>query len=157
MTSPEPMKPEPPLPLGGRHHRARPAWPQSFRTVMLTRRGSPVREECVGRRPWSDEGDTPERRAQVAERLRQLGEMVGHRTVEAEVSPVEWDDDNRLLALADALTARPELIDPTVSTDLSRRVIVLTVTVAAPDPEAARTVAAHALDEEIGALGLRRV
>jgi hypothetical protein len=31
------------------------------------------------------------------------------------------------------------------------------VTVAAPDPEAARTVAAHALDEEISALGLRRV
>lgn len=116
---------------------------------------------CVSPRPWSelgsDEGDTPERRARVAERLRQLGELVGHRTVEVEVSPVEWGDDDRLAALADALAARPELIGPAVSTDLSRRVIGLTVTVAAHNREAARAVAAHALDEEIGALGLGHV
>jgi hypothetical protein len=111
--------------------------------------------------PWDEAkgrgGDTPEERAGIAKRLRQLGELVGHRTVEVEVSPVDWRDDDRLGDLLDALTARPELFGPALGVDLSRRAIGLTVTVAAHDPEAARTIAACALDEETIALGFERV
>jgi hypothetical protein len=114
----------------------------------------------VGRRPWSEirrKGDTPERRAGTAARMRQLGESIGQHTVEVEVSPVAWGDDDRLGDLLDALAARPELLDPAVGADLGRRAIGVTVTVAAGDPTAARTIAATALDEEIIALGFERL
>ena len=68
-----------------------------------------------------------------------------------------WGDEERLGDLLDALAARPELLDPAVGADVSRRAIGVTVTVAAGDPEAARTIAARALGEEIIALGFRRV
>jgi hypothetical protein len=107
-------------------------------------------------RPWSEirrKGwDTPERRARIAARMWELGDSIGLHTVEVEVSPVAWGDDDRLGDLLDALDARPELLGPAVGVDLSRRAIGVTVTVAAGDPEAARTVAARALDEEIIAL-----
>ena len=115
----------------------------------------------MGRRPWSKirrkSEDSPERRARMAARMRQLGDAAGWHTVEVEVSPVVWGDEERLGDLLDALAARPELLDPAVGADLSRRAIGVTVTVAAGDPEAARTIAARALGEEIIALGFRRV
>ena len=112
-------------------------------------------------RRWSEfrrrDKDTPERRARVAARMRALGDSIGRHTVEVEVSPVTWGDDDRLGDLLNALTARPELLGPAVSADLSRRAIGVTVTVEAGDPMAARTIAARALAEEIAALNFQRV
>ena len=92
----------------------------------------------------------------MAARVRQLGDAVGWHAVEVEVSPVVWGHDDRLGDLLDALAARPELLDPAVGADLSRVRSSSQSRSESPDPEAARTVAAQALDEEIIALGFTR-
>lgn len=69
-------------------------------------------------------------------------------TVDAELAPVEWGDNNRLVDLMEALGARPELLGPVVGADLTRRAVGITVTVVADSPAAAQDIAKRALEEE---------
>jgi hypothetical protein len=77
---------------------------------------------------------------------------VGEHTVEVEVA-ADWDDDDRLVFLHQALRARPELLEPSVGADRRRRVIGAIVTVQAPSESAARDIAGRAvLDERRGSV-----
>ena len=55
---------------------------------------------------------------------------MGELTVEVEI-PADWDDDDRLVFLQQALRARPELLEFSVGAHRCRRVIGVTVTVQA--------------------------
>ena len=78
---------------------------------------------------------------------------MGEHTVEVEV-PADWDDDDRLVFLQQALRARPELLGPSVGADRHRHVIDVTVTVQAPSESAARNIAGRAVLDELARLGL---
>jgi hypothetical protein len=48
---------------------------------------------------------------------------VTEHTVDVEVAFVAWDDDDPLVDLMEALSARPELLGPAVGADLRRRAV----------------------------------
>jgi hypothetical protein len=68
--------------------------------------------------------DTPAGRVRSEARKREAREAMAsglaEHTVEVEVSPIEWGDHDRLVDLHEMLTARPELLGPSVSADLRR-------------------------------------
>jgi hypothetical protein len=74
-------------------------------------------------------------------------------TVTVEVA-ADWDGDERLADLLDALDARPELLGPAVGADARQRVIGVTVTVEAKSEEAAQEIATLALLDAMQKLGL---
>lgn len=85
----------------------------------------------------------------VEHRARGLGEH----TVTVEVA-ADWDVDERLADLLDALDARPEFLGPAVGADVRQRVIGVTVTVEAESEEAAQEIATRALLDAMKRLGL---
>ena len=64
---------------------------------------------------------------------------MGEHTVEVEV-PADWDDDERLVFLQQALRARPELLRPSVGADRRRGVIGVILTVQAASASEVRDI-----------------
>lgn len=62
-------------------------------------------------------------------------------------------DDERLVDLMEALSARPELLGPSVSANLSQQSIGVTVTIEADDEQEAHRIAAAGFGQELVRLG----